>query len=102
MFAGKTMLGSRLLRDPTIGLRAPDGTLTAAAGIGLKNQTATTSDGSSDDAAPRDGERLLQWAIDEAGDATLLVETESCSSAADALHWNRSSDALAWRRKRPR
>ncbi len=87
MFAGEAMLGSRLLRDRTIGLRLPDGTLAAAAGIGLEEGTATTSGMVHPTMRRRGiGERLLRWAIDEAGDATLLVSTESCSGDADALY----------------
>ena len=87
MFAGEAMLDSRLLRDATIGLRLPDGTLAAAAGISHADDTATTSGMVHPTMRRRGiGERLLQWAIQEAGDAAIQVATESCSADADALY----------------
>lgn len=87
MFAGEAILGSRLLRDRTIGLRLPDGTLAAAAGISLADDTATTSGMVVPTMRRRGiGERLLQWAIQEAGGAAIQVATESCSTDAETLY----------------
>lgn len=86
-FAHETMLDSRLLRDQTIGLRLADGTLAAAAGIGHKEGTATTSGMVHPTERHRGiGNRHLRWAIEKSGDATLLVETETCSADADSLY----------------
>ncbi|HEU5486034.1 MAG TPA: GNAT family N-acetyltransferase [Microlunatus sp.] len=87
MIAGATMLSSRLLRDRTMGLRLPDGTLAAATGISLGQDAATVTGMVHPTMRRRGiGERLLQWAIAQADDAALLVETESCSSDAEALY----------------
>ena len=65
MFAGDAMLDSRLLRDRTIGLRLSDGTLAAAAGIGLQKETATTSGMVHPTMRRRGiGDQLLRWAIE--------------------------------------
>lgn len=87
MFAAEAMLSARVLRGRATGLRLADGTLVAAAGIGLRGQEAVTT-GMVDPTMRRRGigGRLLRWAIEEAGGAALLVETESCSSGAEALY----------------
>ncbi len=96
MFAAEAMLGSRMLRDRAIGLRlpdgcdgcdGPDGTLVAAAGISLGGDEAVTT-GMVHPSMRRQGvgDRLLRWAIAEAGNAALRVDTESCSRDADALY----------------
>ena len=86
MFAEETMLGSRLLRDRTIGLRLPDGTLVAALGIGLGDRATVTGMVHPTIRRQGIGGRLLRWAIEHADNAALLVETESCSDDADALY----------------
>lgn len=87
MFAGETMLGSRLLRDRTIGLRLSDGTLVAAAGISLGTDEAAATGMVHPTMRRRGiGGWLLRWAIEQAHTAALVVETESCSSDADALY----------------
>lgn len=87
MLGGEPMLRARLLRDRTIGLRLPDGKLIAAAGIGHREATAATS-GMVHPMMRHQGigGRLLRWALEQAGDAALLVETESCSDDAEALY----------------
>src|SRR5688500_7604018 len=87
MFAGETMFGSRLFRDRTIGLRLPDGTLAAAAGIDLGEDEAAVSGMVHPTMRRRGiGGSLLRWAIEQANNAALLVETESCSRDADVLY----------------
>lgn len=87
LFAEEAMVRSRVLRDRTIGLRLPDGTLAAVAGLGFRGDTAVTT-GMVDPTLRRRGigEELLRWAIEQAGDAALMVETESCSADAEALY----------------
>ena len=96
MFAGEAMLGSRMLRDRAVGLRLPGGSdgpdgpggmLVAAAGISVGGDEAVTT-GMVHPTMRRQGigDRLLRWAIAEAGSAALRVETESCSRDADTLY----------------
>lgn len=96
MFAAEAMLGSRMLRDRAIGLRLPGGSdgpdgpggmLVAAAGISVGGDEAVTT-GMVHPTMRRQGigDRLLRWAIAEAGSAALRVETESCSRDADTLY----------------
>ena len=102
MFADEAMLSSRMLRDRAIGLCLPDGcdgiegpdgldgtggTLVAAAGISLGGDEAVTT-GMVHPAMRRRGigDRLLHWAIAEAGNAALRVDTESWSTDADTLY----------------
>ena len=87
MSADEAMLASRVLRDRTIGLRLPDGTLAAAAGLGSRGDTAVTTGMVHPALRGRGiGEQLLRWAIDRAGGVAVMVETESCSADADALY----------------
>lgn len=87
LFAEEAMVRSRVLRDRTIGFRLPDGTLAAAAGLGFRGDMAVTTGMVHPTLRRRGiGEELLQWAIGQAGDAALMVETESCSVDADALY----------------
>ena len=87
MFADEAMLTARLLRERTLGLRLPDRTLVAASGITVGARQAVVT-GLVHPSARRQGigESLMRWAVENAGKAALLVESESCTDDADALY----------------
>lgn len=86
LFTSPGLLRARMLREHTVAIRE-DGTLLAAAGLSLRNGRATTT-GLVDPAARRRGlgTHLMAWAEDAAGDATLVVATESCGPDAERLY----------------
>lgn len=86
LFASAGLLRARLLREHTVAIRE-DGILLAAAGLGVHNGRAITS-GLVAPAARRRGlgTHLMAWAEDLAGDATLIVATESCGAEAERLY----------------
>lgn len=86
LFAAPGLMRARLLREHTVAIRE-DGVLLAAAGLGLANGRAVTS-GLVAPAARRRGlgTHLMSWAEDLAGDATLVVATESCGADAQRLY----------------
>lgn len=86
LFASPGLLRARLLREHTVVIRE-DGVLLAAAGLSISNGRAITS-GLVAPAARRRGlgTHLMAWAEDLAGDATLIVATESCGPDADRLY----------------
>lgn len=86
LFASPALLRARLLRKHTVAIRE-DGVLLAAAGLGVSNGRALTS-GLVAPAARRRGlgTHLMAWAEDLAGDAALVVATESCGPDAERLY----------------
>ncbi|WP_433284676.1 GNAT family N-acetyltransferase [Micromonospora sp. CA-244673] len=85
LFARTPLLRARLLQTRTLGAWH-DGGLVAAVGVGLGGQTATSTGLVHPDWRGRGlGGRLLSWAGEQAGDADLLVTTESWSPDTDAL-----------------
>ncbi|MGC3859266.1 GNAT family N-acetyltransferase [Micromonospora chersina] len=85
LFARTPLLRARLLQTRTLGAWH-DGGLVAAVGVGLGGQPATSTGLVHPDWRGRGlGGRLLSWAGEQAGDADLLVTTESWSAGADAL-----------------
>jgi mycothiol synthase len=81
------MLRSRLLHGATLAARDTDGRIVAAASVLVRHGAATTT-GLVHPERRREGlgRRLLDWAVDEAGDAPLTVLTETCSPGAEALY----------------
>ncbi|WNM41486.1 GNAT family N-acetyltransferase [Micromonospora halotolerans] len=85
LFARAPLVRARLLQTRTLGAWH-DGGLVAAVGVGLGGRTATSTGLVRPDWRGRGlGGRLLSWAEEQAGDADLLVTTESWSPGADAL-----------------
>ncbi len=85
LFAGAPLVRARLLQTRTLGAWHGGG-LVAAVGAGLGGQPATSTGLVHPDWRARGlGGRLLSWAEAQAGDADLLVTTESWSVGADAL-----------------
>nr|WP_239542286.1 GNAT family N-acetyltransferase [Micromonospora terminaliae] len=92
LFARTSLLRARLLQTRTLGAWH-DGGLVAAVGVGLGGRPATTTGLVHPDWRGRGlGGRLLSWALEQAGDADLLVTTESWSPGADALFTARGFD----------
>ncbi|MEU1842416.1 GNAT family N-acetyltransferase [Micromonospora sediminicola] len=85
LFTRTPLLRARLLQTRTLGAWH-NGGLVAAVGVGLGGQPATSTGLVDPDWRGRGlGGRLLSWASEQAGDADLLVTTESWSPGADAL-----------------
>ncbi len=85
LFTTPGLLSARLLREHTVAIRE-DGRLLAAAGLGMHNGRAITSGLVAPTARRRGlGSHLMAWAEDLAGNATLVVATESCSADAEHL-----------------
>lgn len=79
------LLRARLLQTRTLGAWH-DGGLVAAVGVGTARQPTTSTGLVHPDWRGRGlGSRLLSWAQEQAGDADLLLTTESWSPGADAL-----------------
>jgi ribosomal protein S18 acetylase RimI-like enzyme len=86
MFAEAAILRSRLLRAQTLAIREA-GRLVAAAGVTLDGGAATASGMVAPDVRGRGlGSRLLRWTVDQAGDATLTVVTETLAPDAERLY----------------
>ncbi|MET8906449.1 GNAT family N-acetyltransferase [Micromonospora sp. NPDC004551] len=89
LFARTPLLRARLLQTRTLGAWH-DGGLVAAVGVGLGGQPATSTGLVHPDWRGRGlGGRLLTWAGEQAGDADLLLTTESWSPGADVLFTGR-------------
>ncbi|MEU4477124.1 GNAT family N-acetyltransferase [Micromonospora sp. NPDC023966] len=89
LFARTPLLRARLLQTRTLGAWH-DGGLVAAAGVGAGGQPATSTGLVHPEWRERGlGGRLLSWVGEQAGDADLLVTTESWSPGADALFTGR-------------
>ncbi|MFU8870965.1 GNAT family N-acetyltransferase [Micromonospora sp. SL4-19] len=85
LFARTPLLRARLLQTRTLGAWH-DGGLVAAVGVGTGGQSATSTGLVHPDWRGRGlGSRLLSWAGEQAGDADLLLTTESWNLGADAL-----------------
>ncbi|OKI47350.1 GNAT family N-acetyltransferase [Micromonospora sp. CB01531] len=85
LFARPPLLRARLLQARTLGAWH-DGGLVAAVGVGTGGQPATSTGLVHPAWRGRGlGSRLLSWAGEQAGDADLLLTTESWSPDADAL-----------------
>lgn len=105
LFARPPLLRARLLQTRTLAAWHEDG-LVAAVGVGVPERPDATTDATARAGAPTDatarpatatgivhpdwrgkglGARLLSWANDQAGDADLVVTTESWSPGADRL-----------------
>lgn len=85
LFARTPLLRARLLQTRTLGAWH-DGRLVAAVGVGTGRRPATSTGLVHPAWRGRGlGDRLLSWAGEQAGDADLLLTTESWSADADAL-----------------
>ncbi|MEV0397957.1 GNAT family N-acetyltransferase [Polymorphospora rubra] len=85
LFTGSALLRARLLQSRTLGAWH-GGDLVAAVSVGTARQPATSTGLVHPDWRGQGvGSRLLSWADEQAGDADLLLTTESWSSGADAL-----------------
>ncbi|EEP72947.1 hypothetical protein MCAG_03274 [Micromonospora sp. ATCC 39149] len=85
LFVRPALLRARLLQTRTLGAWH-DGRLVAAVGVGLGTQPAGSTGMVHPGWRGRGlGDRLLDWAVEQAGDAALLLTTESWSPGAERL-----------------
>ncbi len=81
------LLRARLLGGDTLAARDDTGALVAAAGVAVRDGAATTS-GLVHPAFRGQGigRRLMAWAAESAGSASLTVATETCEASAERLY----------------